>query len=307
MVNQVFTLLWTQTIPYYSLLNPKNNSTARDCVVPDSCKLICRSRDQILGFATTGRTHKKSANDSIRVKTGFDKIQLNYSTQRQSNSNGFYYSMSKLRKKPEYFTVEEEKDINTGSFKTNTNTNPDSSNKPNYCQEPNGRLTAKEISEDVVYKNGGIGMTNSQRIPKTHKKIKPELYVIKDEIIERKQRLKAYQHIIIKSMESESESDLSFNDIEDYSINPIYTMNNYEIHKNIPFINSKIRIRTKPDIDTKLNTKKNYRTMTLARPIIKKYGKKSSKVESIAKKPYIGGRVKTKNAKMNSKDKCNIV
>ena len=243
----------------------------------DSCRIISKSRDKILGHS----------NRSKNLYNSSKKTNGDFYSQRQSKD-----ILKALKRSPAHFIKEESnysKSKNIEVLKNN--------NEMNNYNDGNERLTAMEISEGVVYKHGGIGFAKFRQSVNTNNQIDE----IKKEVLERKYRLKAYQHDIIRSLETQRADSLE--DENEASAQIVYTQPSEEtwIQKNILINNSRFRTKTKPDISTDINGRFNIKNNHLIKGFPQKniinnsHYHEKTKCKTTIIKPYISKKVNTKS------------
>ena len=133
----------------------KCNTSGKLPIFMDSCQIIEKSREEILGLSSPKKLKERSTIKHINteVKSSLMKIQRNYSCRK--NPKNDITSFHKLKRKPEYFICEEKK-TEASLFKKKED------QKKDIYADNNDRLTAEDISKDVVYSRGGVGFQNAK-------------------------------------------------------------------------------------------------------------------------------------------------
>jgi len=240
-------------------------------VLADSCEIIFKSREDILGIKKEIPLH------TARGKSTFMAVTRNSSYHKKTHANES--SFHKLKRKVEFCEEYKEKIDKKGiTYKKITSRN----NNIHKALDFNEQLSAKEISEGVMYGYGGIGYkefkANSKNVL---------LGKLKKEILERKLRMYQYQQKIMRTLETRRDNSFE----EDKLYGQVCTQPVKDI--NGSYNSLQLRIKTKPDTGRRFDMTRNYRAITtVAGENLQDF---DSDKEGMARKPYVGKRTNKKD------------
>lgn len=246
-----------------------SNSKSHLNILADSCKIIFKSREDILG-------KKQPTANTPYVKAAYVDIAKNIPCNKVLPFNELStYKQCKVKKRRIDFGGEEVKKM-VNSYKV-------VNNDIKKTFDFNEKLSANELSKDVIYGYGGVGFKNYQ--PKLNSK-KTTFHELKKEILERKQRMRQYQEKIIKSIDTKRDNSFEENNSAE------------QITQSALFTNSQTRIRTKPDTDRRYNVD-DYKVRAILNS--DELEDLDSDKEGLPRRPYIGKRTNKKNLKNKMK------
>lgn len=237
----------------------------------DSCQLIARSRDEILGLAL--RSHRKCPDKS---KAEILTIKTRNHSLKQKAPNA--YQLHRLKTEPkQLFQLE--------------STNNEYSSGSHYVKdgkEQSERLTAMDISEGVIYGCGGIGFNYSKKNINSSANEERKEFVNHPQLenVSCKVRHSTRQRESLETIKSLETAREDWSEVEESSAQVVYTQPVEEIwpRANLLPSNSRARTRTKPDA-----VANNAKGRKLVMEAVEESGEIS--------KPYVGLKIRTKREK----------
>eukprot|EP00826_Nyctotherus_ovalis_P000894 TRINITY_DN10075_c0_g1_i18.p1 TRINITY_DN10075_c0_g1~~TRINITY_DN10075_c0_g1_i18.p1 ORF type:complete len:294 (+),score=61.82 TRINITY_DN10075_c0_g1_i18:101-982(+) len=263
--------------PARNASNPKSKAAFSQvhCSPPlliDSCQLIAKSRDEILGLALHSR--KKCLD---RNKAGIPSNKTRNHSLRQKPPNA--YQLYRLKTEPkQLFQLE--------------NTSNEYSSGSHYVKdgkEQSERLTAMDISEGVVYGCGGIGFNYSKKSiinSPANEERKEFANYSQLENVSCKIRHSTRQRESLETIKSLETAREDSSEVEESSAQVVYTQPVEEIWPRTNLLpgNSRARTRTKPDAVAR---------SAKGRRLVMEVVEETREIS----KPYVGLKIRTKREK----------
>eukprot|EP00826_Nyctotherus_ovalis_P048176 TRINITY_DN5644_c0_g1_i3.p1 TRINITY_DN5644_c0_g1~~TRINITY_DN5644_c0_g1_i3.p1 ORF type:complete len:304 (-),score=46.97 TRINITY_DN5644_c0_g1_i3:134-1045(-) len=250
-----------------------SSSKLHSNALADSCEIILKSREDILGIKNMPL---HTPHSQIELK----KAYRDFSHQKAPLLNEL--SPHKGEGKGNGFAREERKGRGFVKKMLDKAVTPTGSNKYKVFDFTE-QLSAKEISEGVIYGYNGIGFKNCQSNTKLQSTRMP-LNELKREILERKQRIHRYQQEIIKSLETKQGNSFDEDEVLEQAV---YS----QPADRVSFGAVQQRVRTRPDAERGLDTHEEAR----ARVLTVEVEEQGLDAEGRIRRPYVGKRVNTKS------------
>lgn len=258
--------------------NPKinRNNLVKSPMLIDSCKLITKSRDEILGLTVPDRLQAKHQNNPL--KPNQSKAHVLHKIEEETK-----HALRESITKPKHISTTESNKISFPTY------------HGKVSGEENGRLTETELSENVIYGRGGIGFSNANISSINNEYVDLNNH-FKQEIINRRSMYKKFQRESLETIKSLETAREDSSEVEESSAQVVYTQPVEEIwpRKSLFPNDSRVRVKTKPDKD------KQTKAMAKVSP---KYLDEDIENDSPSRisKPYIGNKISTKSEIANKR------